>query len=176
MKRLNLLLCTIAIAGLSFTSCSSDDNNDGINNDVQIAGTYNLVEVRTAQATDFNEDGTSHVNQMEETDCYDGSKMVFNADNTFSFVKRYVLVDTQQGTSACTETQVAGTWSLYAGTGTTAILRATYQNANGNDVTIQVNKEGNKITHYEMFGQYPDRNSEGGAIYRNGEVTWIFQK
>lgn len=176
MKRLNLLLCAVVATGLGFTSCSSDDDTITVNDDVQIAGTYRLTEVNTDSETDFNQDGTANLNQMNESNCYDNSEIIFNADNTFTYEIKSILVDETEGTSACNENIVSGTWVLQGGVGSTAIIDATYENPNGSDVTIRFNKEGNELTQYSLLTQYPDRDMNGGAVYSWGSVEMIFTK
>lgn len=172
MKKINLVLCSIAFAGLGLTSCSNDDDSS---NDVGIAGTYELKEFNTQNATDFNQDGTSNINQMEETNCYNNSKIVFNSDNTFTYSIKSILVNTTNGTSACAEEQVSGTWSA-TGTGTNAVITATYENSNANDVQLTLTKEGNELTNSVVLGQYPNRNEAGGAILSVGSVEMVFRK
>ena len=175
MKKIKLFAGMIAFAGLGLTSCSSDDSNDNTN-DVAIAGTYNLKEVNTETETDFNEDGTSNFNQMSESTCYNSSSIVLNTDNTFVYDMSNILIDEVNGTAACSENTVTGVWEIYAGSGNIAIINATYENENGDDVVITLNKSGDQLTLYTLFGQYPDRNAEGGAFYNDGEVELIFEK
>ncbi|HEU0137381.1 MAG TPA: hypothetical protein VFQ50_08825, partial [Flavobacterium sp.] len=115
---MKLLLIGAAFSAVAFTSCSDDDNNGGINNQVQIAGTYRLTEVNTEEATDFNEDNTSNVNQMMESNCFIDSQVTFNADNTFIYNIKNILVDEAAGTSACNSYTVGGIWILQGGVGT----------------------------------------------------------
>lgn len=177
MKKLSLIFCSIAVAGLTMTSCSNDDNNDNSSDDVTIAGTYHLTEVNTEAATDFDQDGMPHTNQMQESSCYDDGKITLNSDNTFSYVLTGILINEQAGTAGCMDpVTVSGTWEIYSGTGTTAIIDATYEDENGNNVTLTLNKEENKITIYSIFTPYPDRNNEGGAYYANGSVEYVFMK
>ena len=173
MKKLNVLLCTIALAGLTATSCSSDDDN-GTN--VGIAGTYVLEEVNTAQATDLNGDGSFSTNQMNEINCYDGSRIILNADNSFVYDRNRVLVDAQEGTYACAENTFTGTWMLQGGSGTSATIIANYQDGNGQSREITLNKDGDEITVIQVFGEYPNVNSEGGYFYQNGQVEYVFVK
>lgn len=176
MKKINLFVCMLAIAGLGFTSCSDDDSSNTGNTDVEIAGTYDLREVNTQEATDFDEDGTLHINQMEESDCYNNSKVTFNADNTFTADMNGIIVNEDNGTSACAQTTVSGTWEIYAGTGANVVLRVRYEDDNGDNVVANFTKQGGKLTMYELFSEYPDRNAQGGAVYTNGDVEYIYDK
>lgn len=175
MKKLNVLLCTLAVAGLTVTSCSSDDDS-GNTNDVGIAGTYILEEVNTEETTDLDDDGSFSTNQMNEIDCYDGSRIVLNSDNTFVYDKNRVLVNSTEGTYACSEDTFTGTWVLDGGTGNTAMITANYEDANGQARQLNFNKQGDTITVYEIFSQYPNVNSEGGFYMETGDVEYIYTK
>lgn len=172
MKKINLILGTLVFAGLAMTSCSNDDDN---NSSVSIAGTYKLTEVNTGSDTDFNKDGTAHENQMEESTCYNGSKIVLNSDNTFTYDIKTILVNTADGTDACSDTTVSGTWSA-TGSGTNAVITATYENSNGADVEVNFVKTGSELYVETVVGRYPDRNTAGGAIYTVGSLELVFKK
>ncbi len=174
MKKIKVLLCALAIAGFGFTSCEDDDDT----NQNRIAGTYNLVEVNTQAATDFDEDGTEHINQKEESNCYDGAKIILRSDQTFTFHNNYILVDETNGNATCAESTFEGTYTVESGSGSNAVITATYENNNEEDVVLMLTKVGNEISYTQagLFSQYPDRDDSGGAIYTNGSVEWVFRK
>lgn len=176
MKKIKFLVCSALIAGFGMTSCSSDDDKNTNNDTVQIQGTYNLTEVNTAQDTDFNEDGELSSNQMDETDCFDNGRMIFNSDNTFTYDMRSIIVNEEEGTSACSgSNEVNGTWELVSGSGSNAVISAVYENNNGDNVTLNITKQGNEIW-YTGTG-YADRNEEGGATYNSsGNVEYVFTR
>lgn len=177
MKKIKFTLGAILIAGMSLTSCSSDDNSDSGSNEVEIAGTYNLKEFNTGTATDFNQDGTTNKDQTKETDCYNGSKITLNADGSFKYQENRILVNETNGTSACsTPSEYLGTWVNNGGTGTTALITATYADENNTTRNITLTKEGKKLTDFRVFTQYPNRNEAGGAIYTRGDVEIIYEK
>lgn len=175
MKKFKILACALAITGFGLTSCSNDDDN-AVNEEAQIAGTYNLTEVRTAEPTDFNDDGTFNANQMRESDCYNDSKLILNADNTFTYHKNRIIVNTADGTSGCTEGTFTGTWTILDGSGSDAVIAATYEDNNGDETTLNLVKTGVEIIQTDLFGTYPDRNDEGGAITTFGEVEYVYRK
>lgn len=177
MKKIKLFAFALAVASFGFTSCN-DDDDDVVTapNDYGIAGTYNLSAVNTGNPTDFNQDGTESDNQMDESDCYDGGKITLNADGTFEYVMKTILVNTSTGGSACDDFTAHGTWTLDSGSGTSAIIDATYEAENGDDVNITLNKTGNQLQLYSLFAAYPDRNGDGGAIYTVGELELLFTK
>lgn len=176
MKKIKLIAIALTVASFGFTSCNDDDDDVVTSPDYGIAGTYNLTAVNTGNPTDFNDDGTENANQMLESDCYDGGKITLNADGSFEYVIKSILVNTETGGSACDDFTAHGTWTLDSGSGTSAIIDATYEAENGSDVNITLNKTGNQLELYSLIATYPDRNDSGGAIYTVGELQLLFNK
>jgi len=168
----NLKLMAVAIIAIAFGSCSSDDNNDNNNNSGGIEGTYNLTQFNTSVATDFNKDGNSSTNQMEESECYDPAQITLKADNTFKYVVAYITVNTD-ASSTCTAFEVDGTW-----TATNNTLTATYEDPSGDDVTVNFarSNNGRTLTETRAVTRFPDRDSDGGATTRLGSVQLVFEK
>ncbi|MFP9113155.1 hypothetical protein ACLI1A_04390 [Flavobacterium sp. RHBU_3] len=174
MKKINFLFGALAIGALGLTSCSDDDNND-----VGIAGTYTLKEVNTEAATDFDQDGEEHINQKEESSCYNGGRIRLNSDNTFTYVITGILIDESDGSVGCkNEFEASGTWQVQSGTDDDAIISAAYEDQNGDDQVITLVKDGNTLTLADdnILSTYPDRNSSGEAVYTSGSITYVFQK
>ncbi|MDV6168562.1 hypothetical protein R1T16_09015 [Flavobacterium sp. DG1-102-2] len=175
MKKINLLVCTLAIAGLGFTSCSDDDNDN--TNDTRIEGTYQLDEVNTPQATDFDRDGDSHIDQTEESACYNGGKIVLNADNTFEYVVTGILV--QDGTTGCRDTETkTGVYTVEPATDPkNALITLTYTE-NNQTVTRQFTKIGDELswTSSAILGVYADRDANGNPIEVSGAVEYVYEK
>ena len=177
MKKISLLACTLAIAGLGFTSCSDDDSNN--NDDVRIEGTYHLVEVNTEDETDLDDDGDSHLNQMEESGCYDEGRITLNDDNTFTYVHTAVLIDEGEGSIGCAEeTTYTGTWELVSGTTSEAVIEITYEAGNGEDTSMLLAKTDDELvwTDDTLLSQYPDRNAEGAPVYTLGSTQFVYEK
>ncbi|TRW23376.1 hypothetical protein FMM05_14380 [Flavobacterium zepuense] len=175
MKRINLLAGALFVAALGFTACSDDDNDK---TDVTIAGTYELEEVNTEAATDFNLNGTPHIDQTEESNCYDAGKIVLREDSTFTYTITGILVDASTGSSGClSSVNVSGTWEA-DGTGNNAVISAAYEDQNGDDQIITLTKSGDKLTLVDdnILSRYPDRNDAGGATYTSGSITYVFEK
>lgn len=172
MKKSNLLLGIFAVAALGITSCSSDD--DG--NSGTLAGTYDLKEVNVSEPNDFDENGTPHTDLTEETNCFDSGKMTLNSDGTLTYVQSYVLVDETNGTSTCASNTFTGTWLIQGQTGSTVVVEATYVDANEDDVNVILTKSGDEISYTQPFGEYPDRNNDGGAVYSTGSVEYVYRK
>ncbi|MFP9099760.1 hypothetical protein ACLI09_11955 [Flavobacterium sp. RHBU_24] len=176
MKKMHYLLGALALGAITLTSCSDDDNES---NDVGIAGTYELEAVNTETATDFNDDGTEHSNQMEESGCYDAGRIKLNSDSTFTYTITGILIDTSDGSVGCKESfQASGTWEIQTGTSNNAVISAAYEDQNGDDQVITLVKAGNQLTYTEdnILSTYPDRNDDGEAFYNSGSTTYVFEK
>jgi hypothetical protein len=76
MKKLLLLVATTTL----FISCSKSD--DDTNQNASIDGTWKLTAFTTVEPCDFNNDGALTTNFMNETGCYNNSKIVFSGSNT----------------------------------------------------------------------------------------------
>ncbi|HYD91277.1 MAG TPA: hypothetical protein VEA37_07285 [Flavobacterium sp.] len=176
MKKISLLACSLAIAGLGFTSCSDDDNN---NDDVRIEGTYDLVEVNTEDETDLNNDGDAHLNQMDESDCYNEGRITLNDDNTFTYIYTAVLIDEAEGSIGCAEEiTYTGTWELVSGSTSEAVIEITYEAGNGEDTSLLLAKTDNELvwTDDTLVSQYPDRDDEGAPVYTLGSTQFVYRK
>ncbi len=171
MKKISLSVMSL-IAGVMMVSCSSDDNND--NNSNRIEGTYTLREFNTPQETDLNDDGTSNTNQMNETTCYNNSKIDLRADQTFTYDVKQILIN-NEGASSCTEYSVTGIWEA-SGSGNNAVLTLDYDNPNGDSETLVLNKEGNELSTSSILTQYPNGNQNDGYFYSTGTVEWVFRR
>lgn len=176
MKKMKFLLGALALGAITVTSCSDDDNDS---NDVGIAGTYELEHVNTETATDFNQDGTEHIDQTEESGCYDAGRIRLNSDNTFTYTITGILIDTADGSVGCKESyQASGTWEIQSGTDNNAVISAAYQDQNGDDQVITLVKVGDELTLTDdtILSSYPDRNASGEAFYNSGSITYVFEK
>lgn len=177
MKRINLLVGTLAIAALGFVSCSDDDNDNA--NDVKIAGTYELEEVNTAAATDFNQDGTRNTNQMKETNCYNDGRLILNDDGTLKYTITKVLINSTTGSVGCANSfQASGLWEAQDANVDNTTIQAAYTNEAGDTQTITLTKVGDKLSYVDntVLTTYPDRNANGEAVNTRGSVTYVFEK
>lgn len=178
MKKINLLVCTLAVAGLGFTSCSDDDNENN-NDSTRIEGVYDLDEVNTSAQTDFDMDGDAHIDQMEESNCYDGGKLELRADNTFTYVVTDILIGTD-GQAGCANSETyTGVYTQQPATDpSNALITITYSNENDETVTRTFTKIGNELTYSDntIISTYPDRNDAGGAIMVPGGREYVYEK
>ncbi|WP_181248434.1 lipocalin family protein [Flavobacterium magnum] len=95
---------------LAATACfalSCDDERDTINND--ITGTYNLTSFRTEMPVDYDGNGTRSSDLMDETRCYDDSRLTINRDGTYILEENAVAINGT--TSFCDARIVKGTWT-----------------------------------------------------------------
>lgn len=176
MKKINLLLCSLAVAGLGFTSCSDDDDNT-VNDDTKIEGTYHLDEVNTASTTDFDMDGDSHMDQMEESTCYNGGKVVLDSDGSFEYVITGILV--ADGDAGCAEVQTkTGVYTVApASNPSNALITLTYTE-DGQTVTRQFTKIGDELSWSDdtILSVYPDRDEDGTAIEVSGGREYVYER
>lgn len=173
-----MALC-LAFAGAGLVSCSSDDDKGTVDDSKRIEGTYTLREVNTQEATDFDDDGDAHANQMEESECYDGGKITLNDDNTFSYVITGIIVDVEENTSGCAQSFTAnGTYDVDPANDTDAVITLTYTNQGGETVTRELTKLGKELIWEDdnLLSTYPDRNNDGGYILRPGSTQYVFSK
>ena len=176
MKRINLLVGTMAIAAFGFVSCSDDDDSGST---VKISGTYDLEEVNTQAATDFNNDGTKHINQMDESSCYDAGKIILNDDGTLKYTITKILVDESDGSAGCaTSFDATGLWQAQSTNGNNTTILVSYTDQSGDDQALTLTKKGDELTFTDnnLLSEYPDRDSNGKAIYTSGSTTYVFEK
>ena len=175
------LLGGLLLAGLTFTACSDDDNKNNVldGNDVdpsQLVGIYDIVAVNTENPTDFNMDGTSHTNQMEETECYDTASITFTYEETFTYARHFLAVSEETAVSICDDLFITGTYERIAGGYTNGTFRLTYVNGSGDTRTMDFVKEGTTLRYINQYGPYPDRTSAGAASSTPGSIEYVFTK
>lgn len=130
-----------------------------------------LDQVITAVATDLDGDGVPRFDQMRETGCYDGSRILFRPDGTFRYKITTVLVDYGSGVWACGDHQVTGTWEI-RGNG----IRMTYEDEDENDIVLDAAVEGGFLFLRIPESTYPERDQDGIWRATTGAVEYIFKK
>lgn len=166
----------MAIAAFSIVSCSDDDSNGS---SVKISGTYDLEEVNTQAATDFNMDGTTNINQMKESNCYNDGKIILNDDGTLKYVVTKILVDESDGSAGCAASfEATGLWEAQSTNGGTTTISAAYTDQSGKNQTLTLTKKDDELTYKDntVLSTYPDRNADKEAIYTSGSTTYVFKK
>lgn len=77
---------------LCLMSCSSDDDNSGINAEAE--GIWFLTTLSIDTAFDFNEDGIASRNLLEETPCYTGDFVSFDSEGGARVVSALTYITT----------------------------------------------------------------------------------
>jgi hypothetical protein len=169
MKTIKIL--SFAFAACALFSCSDDDSNsnnsnNNNNNGNAIAGTYNLTSVFAPEMVDFNMDETSSNELMNETQCYQGSQIILNDDNTFTSMLNYVIIGEQV---ECTTEEGLGTYTL---SGNILVLT---NNAVVPPTTVEYAiQDSGEITKVFSDYTYPTRDAEGNAVYAMGNTKFTY--
>jgi hypothetical protein len=166
MKTINTLI--LIATGLLFINCSSDDDDNNVNNPhAEFVGEYNLTYLGAPQAVDYNQDGTPSENLMEETVCYNDSEIILNEDMTYTMNKSYVFFISETG---CNNEETFGTWDVNGN-----ILTLT-------DLTMELPAHrdysivDNTLLRTDEGAQYPSRDESGNPIYAEGDLQYTFTK
>jgi hypothetical protein len=116
----NFVMATIGCLALSpvVISCSDDDDNNNNTDNSQLVGTYRMTAFNAPMAIDFNNDGTSSVNLMDESNCYNDSFLVVNQNGTYTMTSNTVNIDGT--TSSCASEVKTGSWTRSGNTFTTS--------------------------------------------------------
>src|SRR5690606_23234343 len=73
---------------LFMVSCSDDDNASN----ASIEGIWELRSLSVESAFDFNDDGTSSTDLIDEVPCYDDDYLEFNADGSVQIVNAFTQI------------------------------------------------------------------------------------
>lgn len=137
-----------------------------------IAGTYLLTAFNTSVPTDLNGDGTSSINQMTETTCFNNSLFTLNANGTFTANAKGIDIDltvTPNVITCSTDTDISGTWIL-----TGNILKTTYIESgitNVDEFTVIGNTLSITANNGEVVGT-----ANGNPVFLTADITVIFTK
>ncbi|WP_421823703.1 lipocalin family protein [Flagellimonas oceanensis] len=74
-------LFTLLLVAVLISSCSSDDGDGPVN--VSIVGTWDIVELNFGESVDWDGDGTSSDNLLDEIECFAGT-VTFTAEGEYS--------------------------------------------------------------------------------------------
>lgn len=162
MRFLNLL----GFFALVITGCSKND--DAPTENASPVGTYRLTAFNISQAQDLNGDGTSSVNQLNESTCLNNSFLTLNANNTFTYDDKGIEITfngTDDEITCYDDGDVSGTWSING-----SVLTLT---SNGMDDTYTLS--GNTITI-----SVPDSDvvgmSGGNPVYVTADLSVVYIK
>ncbi|AWI25810.1 lipocalin family protein [Flavobacterium pallidum] len=162
MKKMKFVL--LAAAGCLVLAC--DDERTTGNHD--ITGTYNLTAFNAPRAVDYDEDGVSSINLMEESRCFDDSRITINRDGTYILEENFISI---QGTiSFCDARVTKGTWTRSENSLTTTsdldndIVVNHYVFKTGNGMS------GNTMTMITPNTSFPVRDGSGNPQSSSGTV------
>jgi len=101
-----------------FTSCSTDDDNEGSSDMVSLVGTWKLTSATGALPVDLDMDGNASTNLLEELSCFE-DVIVVNEDNTYTQDVTEFTVEVEPGippviVASCTGNMLmeTGAWGL----------------------------------------------------------------
>lgn len=167
------MLMLAVVGSLSLGACSSDDdNNANVNPNADLVGTYKMTAWNAPMSLDFNGDGTSNTNMMNESTCYNNSEMIIENDGSYTMTYNYVNIDGSGNVSCQTETTF-GTWTRNGNSFTTTHLSGgqnmdvNYNFAAGNSTTLTRN-----MTNWN----YPMLDIDGNAAWGNGNVNLVMTR
>ena len=155
-----------ALIGVVF-SCSSDDDNSSTT--VSYAGTYAMTAFNVSVPQDLNADGIASVNQMNETNCFNGNTLILNENNTFTMTEKGIdiVTDGVNETLDCYDDGTyTGTWSLV---GNSIKLDGEFG--------IELFKfADNKLTQSIENGEVVANLPNGGVAYVTANIDVVFTK
>lgn len=165
MKKLPYIILFTLFAMLS----SCDDKGQNFDHS-HVIGSYLMTEWNAPVPIDFNQDGESSRNLMEESSCYDGSMLTIRDDGTFT--KTYKYLHIENGTIICETENRYGTWSRTGDRLTltwdieTGQMSDSYNYGEVNDILTRTIED----THYPSFDE------NGQPVYETGHVNLVFSK
>lgn len=156
MKKIALNLLSLTVAATLFVGCSTDaltEENSSLNatatvfegQDIQqnqLVGTWMIESMTSNIAVDLDADGSSSVDLLAETTCFDGMYFDFNAEG---------VVETEQGRISVLEDRVE-----CDGRG---VYNATYE-VSGNTLTVTAEMNGQVVTLTKTIGLSSDASGE----------------
>ncbi len=169
MKKLQILM--MAMAGCFVVGCDDTENEDKTNYDV--VGTYNLSAFNAPTAQDFDGNGTRSANLLEESSCYNNSRMTVNSSNTYTLVDNYV--DVTGDTSSCATKITSGSWSRSGNTFTTMSGNGSNMVINNYTFTPAGNSNSATMSRNVSNAYYPSINTSSGKPQSSsGDVNMVY--
>jgi hypothetical protein len=155
-------------------SSNNNNNNGGGSNggNTSVAGTYLLTAFNTSVPTDLNGDGTSSINQMSETTCFNNSTFILNSNNTFTATGGGIDIDlsvTPNVLTCFTDPSTNGTWTLNGNQLTTNYMEG------GVSYTDVFTVVGNTLIITEQNGEVVGM-ANGNPVFLTSDITAIYSK
>jgi len=177
MKTIKSIL-TLLVLTLAFmtTSCDNEPIDPAINigsGGSGVTGTYYMTAFNSSIPTDLNGDGTASVNQMNETNCFTGSFITLNSNNTFVANGKGldINIDGTTSTIECFDDgNFTGTWVLVGNQ-----LSITYLDE-GVEYTDVATLSGNTIVSTVEDGEVVGTTSGGEPVYLTSNLQIIYTK
>ncbi|MQP53194.1 MULTISPECIES: lipocalin family protein [unclassified Flavobacterium] len=169
---LSLLVLSIAFVTISCDNEPIDPAID-ISSSSSITGTYYMTAFNSSIPTDLNGDGSASTNQMNETNCFNGSFITLNSNNTFVADSKGIDINTNGTTSTIEcfdEGNFTGTWALSGNQ-----LSITYIDG-GVEYTDFATLAGNTIVSTVQNGEVVGTTSGGEPIYLTSNLQIVFTK
>lgn len=168
MKKIKIAL--LAVAGCFALAC--DDDRDTDNRD--ITGTYDLTAFNTPAPVDYDGDGTSSANMLDESDCYDDSRITINRDGTYILEDNFIGI--HGTTSFCDSRITKGTWSRSGNMLTTTSDLAGDIVVRNYTFTTGMGMSANTMTMDMSNADIPGRNVSGNPQSSLGPVSVVYTK
>lgn len=138
-----------------------------------IVGTYLMTAFNISEPQDLNGDGTTSINQMNETSCFNNNTLIINSDNTFSSTSKGldINIDGPVAILECyTDPTITGTWSQNGNN-----VTFTYVDGGQTYTDIFV-LTGNTLTMTIPDGEVVGSASGGEPVYLTADISVIYTK
>jgi hypothetical protein len=174
MKNFRMLMLTAAVcltAAPFFNSCD-DFTDDSLPTDNSgIAGTFKMTAFNTPTPVDYDGNGTSSSNLLDESDCFVDNYIRLNSNHTYARIDNYI--DLSSGVPACAEYNETGTWKRDGD-----LITTTSSDTNGYlPYDTEFNSAGGTtLTINYVDVAYPGVDDLGNPTTLNGDVNYVFTK
>lgn len=163
MKKLSIL--ALAFAGCFLGACSDDDGD----NTPDFVGTYELTAYTAPLPIDYDDDGDSSSNLLNESNCFANSTLTIRSNGTYT--SRYNGISIANGLSSCAATvETSGTWMRNGNTITTT--------PDGGGLSMEwtfSDDDDDTLTTTMLAAEYPTFNPDTDLYsYATGNVTLTY--
>ncbi len=164
---------------MTFTSCTTSiepvdqDLLGNLVNPTSIVGTYTMTAFNTGIPTDLNNDGTTSINQMSETTCFNNNIMTLNADHTFNATQNGLDINATATTSTMecySDPLLSGTWALNG-----TILTLTYDDA-GTPIVETFLVASNTLTYSVPLGEIVGTTSTNEPVFLTSSINVVYSR
>lgn len=162
----------LAFAGcISLTSCSDDEAGNNLSSD--LTGTYELTSMTVPTSEDYDSDGDSNTNLVNEASCYNDSWISFHSDGTYNESYSYSATGTGGLTLECMTRTTQGTYTQNGND----IVTVPESGSGGSSSTYTFNAATHVLTRVENNGTYSGWDSANSVWTNlNGNVQIVLTK